>query len=104
MMRKKWVAAAALLAMSAGALADGTYEFDSVTNLTHSGNSITGVLVNDTVPTTLTLPLQSQCFSWMQLMMTNPGAFTLTLTIASSSGGGGPPPPPTLNCQLNAKP
>jgi len=104
---KKWVAAVALLAISSSALAtEVDYEFDSITNLAHNGYVVVGVLVNDTAPTTLTLNGVNypQCLSWLELMMTDPGKFTLAVTVTTI---GGPIPPVSINltrCQLNAKP
>jgi hypothetical protein len=104
MMRNKWMAAAALLATTTGALGD-TYEFDSITNLSHSGSGFTGVLVNDTVPTTLTLSsTNAQCFSWLQLMMTDRGVFTLTVDVTVTTGGPLPPGAFLNSCRLNVKP
>jgi hypothetical protein len=102
----KWMVAAALFAMSAGALADGTYEFDSVTSLKSDGAGFTGVLVNDTAPTTITLSsggASGQCFDWLQLMMTQPGTLTVTVTVTTVAG----PFQSTIlisGCTLNAKP
>ena len=88
MSKSKWVAAAALLVTSTGALADGTYEFDSITALRNDGTSVTGVLVNDTVPTTLTLTHNGyrECGDWLELMMKQPGIFTLKVTVMSTTG------------------
>jgi hypothetical protein len=111
MMSKKWMAAVALLTMSTGALAtDGTYEFDSITSLTQAVNEFTGVLVGDTVPTTVTMNYGSaygtKCLSWIELMMTDPGKFTLTFTLVSA--GSGTPMSPWRTefsaCRLTAKP
>lgn len=103
MMKAKWAAAAALLSMSAGAFAAGTYEFDSVTNLTHNGSSVTGVLVNDTVPTVVALGYATTgtCFEWLQLMMKMPGKFTLTIVVTAS---GFPAYDSVTSCNLTAKP
>ncbi|MFC4309872.1 hypothetical protein ACFPN2_12340 [Steroidobacter flavus] len=111
MMSKKWMAAVALLTMSTGALAqDGTFEFDSITSLTRAANAFTGVLVGDTVPTTVTMNYGSlfgdKCFSWMELMMTEPGKFTLTITLVSGGSGttGSPWHTDLTLCRLTAKP
>ncbi|WP_129781008.1 hypothetical protein [Peristeroidobacter soli] len=106
MMSRKTGAAAALLTMSTAAFAaDTVYEFDTVTNLKSDGTVVTGVLVNDTVPTTLTLTSSAggQCWDWLQLLLKRPGKFTLTTTVTSTTGG---PPSFTLisSCILNTKP
>jgi hypothetical protein len=106
MMMKRWMAAAVLFAMSAGALADGTYEFDTITNVSINGASFSGVLVNDTVPTTLSVTTTpDRCFSWMQLMMTHPGTLTLSVTLYTYPPSGGFPASTVVStCQLSAKP
>jgi hypothetical protein len=105
MMMKRWMAAAALFAMSAGALADGTYEFDSITEVSINGAEFSGVLVNDTVPTTITVQsTHERCFSWMQLMLTNPGTLTLTVTVYTAPPSMGFPAATNVtNCRLKAK-
>lgn len=106
MMMKKCAAAAALLAISAGALADGTYEFDRITKLSLNGRNFTGVLVNDTVPTSLSVDsASSECAKWMQLVMTYPENFTLTVVVATTPAQDGFPALSRVsNCELNAKP
>ena len=106
MMMKRWMVAAALFAMSAGAHADD-YTFDSITELSVSGSPFTGVLVNDTVPTTLSVNMNTtaeKCFSWMQLMMTHPGMFTLTVSLTINPPSGGFPGSTVVStCRLSAK-
>lgn len=107
MIRSKWMATMALLSMSTVALADGTYQFDSISNLNENGSTVTGILVNDTVPTTLALDggTQAQCFSWLQLMMKRPGKFTLTVSVVTS--GAFPTMPGTTkiaSCNLTRNP
>ena len=104
MSKSKWLAAAALLVTSTGAMADGTYQFDSITSLTDS-SSIVGVLVNDTAPTTLTLSANgaNYCIAWLELMMKQPGMFTLTTTVVTSATPSGTNTRITT-CTLTAKP
>lgn len=106
MSKKKWVAAAVLSVMSTGAFADATYEFDSITHLKSDASTVTGVLVNGTAPTTLTLASTyggTTCFNWLELMMKQPGTFTLTLNV-STSNAGQPPYDYIASCSLTAKP
>lgn len=105
MMMKRWMAAAALFAMSASAFADGTYVFDSITEVSINGAEFSGVLVNDTVPTTITVQAtHEKCFNWMQLMLTNPGTLTLTVTVYTSPPSMGLPGSTNVtNCRLKAK-
>src|SRR5262245_28211928 len=106
MIRSKWMTTVALLSMSTAALADGTYEFDSISNLNHNGTSVTGIVVNDTVPTTLALTTtQTQCFSWLELMMKKPGKFTLTVSVVTTQPFPTlPPETKIVSCDLTRKP
>ena len=83
--------AALLLSASVGAQADTIYTFDSVTGIGHrqSNLDLTGVLINNTAPTTVTVPAQlagghfERCVTFFNLMLTNPGTYRLTVVTES---------------------
>jgi len=121
MIGNKYILAAALACAPLAAHADETvYTFDSVTAVENTSIDglarITGILANDTVPTTAQLPWSSSsvmltsCQSMISRMMSDPGVYLLTLgteIVTSTSFPGGPPPTTTLylrRCKLERKP
>jgi hypothetical protein len=90
-----------------------SYTFDSISAIKQRGNntSITGILINDSVPTTVSLPTGStavpneRCDRLYVLMLDQPGKYTLTVTKDIPTPTGGPPMPESLlGCTLEAKP
>ena len=84
-------------ALSAQTVAAGTYVFGSVTGIQYAtgGTTITGVLANDTAPTTYALPAASSYCSdnlsgFLSTMISNPGTYTLTLVVTNSGVPGAP--------------
>jgi hypothetical protein len=98
-MKKRVMSFAALLLSSAlgGQAVAATYVFGSVTGIQYgTGITITGILANDTVPTTYALPsAQSYCAqnisSFLSTMISNPGTYTLTLVVTDGADPTGPP-------------
>ncbi|MBM0103824.1 hypothetical protein JM946_03675 [Steroidobacter sp. S1-65] len=86
MIKAKIVTGAILLASSLGALAD-TYNFDSISKVSYNtglGMQLTGVLVDDTAPTTIVSQnshVSTRCDSMVAEMLKNPGAYTLSVTL-----------------------
>lgn len=79
---------AAILACGplASQAAETAYTFDSVAGVEHRYNEIriTGVLVNDTTPTTVTLPwgsssLYERCDRLFNIVLSLPGVYNLTV-------------------------
>jgi hypothetical protein len=90
--------AALLLSSALGAqAAAATYVFGSVTGIQYdTGITITGVLANAAAPTTYALPsAQYYCginiSSFLSTMISNPGAYTLTLVVTDVTDPTGPP-------------
>ena len=116
MIRPSRMLIAGVLAMvSLGVRAtETTYVFDSVSSLEHrqsqsslSGIYFTGILVNDTTSTTLAVApavtdLANRCWDHLQLMMTQPGVYTLKLVYDTAGGSFGSPA--FTVCALTVKP
>jgi len=91
MIRSKQVLpfAALLLSSSLAAQAvETTYAFGNVTAIDYGTSfSITGVLLNDSVPTTTTLPaglsILDRCQGFVFAMISNPGSYRLTIAFDS---------------------
>jgi len=90
-----------------------TYTFDSISSIENGesiGLVITGVLVNDTVPTTVAIPRYSsggyidRCNSLYTLVLSLPSVYSLTITVDVD-----PNPPPTFpainfkGCKVDVK-
>lgn len=100
-------AACLLLASVAAHAVDDTYVFESISSVEHfrygtgsiaSGTVLTGVLASGSAPTTVTVPASTvaavtQCLSYYDVMLKEPGAYALSLTIRTetSTGPGGFP-------------
>lgn len=72
-----------LLASATASAATTTYTFGSVTKIEWVSSTInlTGVLINDTVPSTVEFPSPNQlCIQYMDTLMKSPGAYILSLT------------------------
>jgi hypothetical protein len=120
MIRPKHVlGAGVLLLASVAAHAEDTlttYVFDSITAIRHArsaGITITGVLANDTVPTSLSTDsaigdgVGAQCAKYYELMLLHPGTYALSLVIKTTSDGFPPPPVPysyLFTCSIAVKP
>src|SRR5262245_38266098 len=80
---------ALLLSASFGTQAETAYTFDSVTGIVHrqgATTQITGVLVNDTAPTSVTINYQNsttsvfdRCLNFYTLMLSSPGIYRLAV-------------------------
>ena len=91
MIGKKYILAAVLACAPQASPADeASYTFDSVTAIEHGSSSglvITGVLVNDTVPTTLAIPLYGsgsyfdRCADLYNVVLSLPSVYNLTVTV-----------------------
>ena len=112
MIGKKYILAAVLAcAAFATQAAETAYTFDTLTGIEHRSNEVrlTGVLVNDTVPSTVSLPsfggggLYDRCARAFENMLSLPGTYILTVVTDAL-----PPPSPTpvifVRCSLNFKP
>jgi hypothetical protein len=92
MLSNKRLLAASFLAISpfAAHAVETTYVFDSVSAVRESNSnfSITGILAGDSTPTTLTTPTSAfpteRCDRRINLALSQPGTYTLTLTIDRS--------------------
>jgi hypothetical protein len=90
---KRVVPCAALLISSsfAAQAVAATYAFASVTGIQYGASIlVTGVLVNDTASTTITLPSagsadSDRCKGFIFAMISTPGTYTLTLVTAEVS-------------------
>lgn len=95
--------------------AETSYVFDSITRVQQraSTTSITGVLVSDGTVATVSFPLGGtnlwdRCEQWYGVMVSQPGAHTLTVTVdviyVDPPGGGTPVPVTTFTgCSLEPK-
>jgi hypothetical protein len=111
MFRNKYLLATLLAAATVTAHAAETdTTFDSVSSIQHRASTIviTGILVNDTVPTTYSFPsgggggVDERCDRLYGVMLTQPGVYTLTVTTTLSSGT--PLPMPIFaGCRLQLK-
>ncbi len=111
MNKAKFVTGALLLASSFGALAsDVIYNFDSVSKIGYTdgtGTQLTGVLVNDTVPSTVTSSYgATRCDSLAADMLKNPGVYILSVTIRETAPQfpGAQWQYSLINCNLELKP
>lgn len=116
-MGNKRLLASALLMISplAAQATETSYTFDSVSAVRerNSNISITGVLVGETSPTTISAPTGSgpteRCDRLYNLVLSQPGAYLLTVTIDVSYTTLPPDPTPILTtlfvgCQVALKP
>jgi hypothetical protein len=82
--KRALVGAALLLAASTASAVDTAYTFTSLTEIVEqNGTSITvtGVLANDTVPSTVLLYTPTErCSGFMETLLKNPGAYILKVT------------------------
>lgn len=104
MIRHKCLLAAAFafaFAPLATQAAETVYTFDSVTGIEHASTStliVRGILVNDTAPTSVSLPWGSgaapfdRCEKLFNVVLAEPAAFTLTVTTDIELRYVGPPP------------
>jgi hypothetical protein len=104
---------AAVLACAplAAQAAETSYTFDNVTGIEHRGSEVrlTGVLVNDTLPSTVALPSfgggghYDRCARAFESTLSLPGMYNLTVVVDTL-----PPPSPTpvvfVRCSLTLKP
>jgi hypothetical protein len=96
-------AAGLLFASVAAHAVDDTYVFESVTSSEYiayanqnlgTGLVLTGVLVNDSASTSLTMVapyggiLDAPCVKYIDLMLTTPDAYTLSITLRTTTSGG----------------
>jgi hypothetical protein len=109
MMSSKYLLATLLAVASFSTQAAETdYTFDSVSKVKHRSSSIaiTGVLVGDSAASTVTIPGSAffeRCDKVLNLMMSSPGAYILTVTTEIFVSN---PPPYTafVGCSLELKP
>jgi len=106
---KRALAAAALLLVSSAASAvDTDYSFTSVTKIewqSPSDINLTGVLANDTVPSTaLIYSPNDLCTGFMDTLLKNPGAYILKLTTYYTTYPNGTVGYGTKRCSLEAAP
>lgn len=88
-------AASLLFASVAAHAVDDTYLFESVSSVEHSMNStttttITGVLVNDSTPTSVLLPASegvvgNRCAKYYDVMLEQQGVYTLSVTVRTTT-------------------
>lgn len=116
MIGSKRVLATALLALSpfAAQAVETNYVFDHVSAVRArlSNVTITGILVGDSVPTSVTTPSggpTERCDRLFNLVLSQPGAYTLTVTIDTSfvTLPGDPTPVPLntfVGCTVELKP
>lgn len=107
---------AALLACAplASQAAPATYTFDSITAIEHGSSSglvITGVLVNDTVPTTLAMPMYGsggyldRCTNLFNVVLSLPSVYLLSITVeVNPNPSPGFPALTFQGCKATAKP
>ena len=99
-------AASLLFASMAAHAVDDTYLFESVGSVEHSSvptfaTSITGVLVNESTPTSVSVPASEgvvgdRCAKYYDVMLKEPGTFTLSITVRTTTIT----TPPTTTVQL----
>lgn len=94
MIGNKYILGAVLAAAPLAALAQtiSVYTFDSISSIDYRDPAaITGILVNETTPTTLILPPgnSAQCPRFFELMLTEPGKYILTVATSVEQGSGG---------------
>lgn len=111
MNKVKFVTGALLLASSFGALAnDVVYNFESVSKIGYIGNTntqFTGVLVNDTVPSTVSGGSSfDRCDALTREMIKSPGVYNLSITVRETEPAfpGGPWQYSLIACSLELKP
>jgi len=111
MFRNKYLLATLLAAAAVTAhAAETSTTFDSVSSIQHRSSTIviTGILINDTVPTTVSFPagggggVDNRCDRLFGIMLTQPGVYTLTVT-TDVSGGTPLPVPYFAGCWLELK-
>jgi hypothetical protein len=103
MFGKKYILSAVLAcAPLVSHAAETVYTFDSTLAVEHTGSEvlISGILVNDTVPTTVTLPwltggLHDRCEKVFNVVLSQPAAYTLTVATEMKTVGGIPGNPPS---------
>lgn len=100
--------AALLLVASTAAAVETTYTFTSVTKIEWTYTSeilLTGVLANDTVPSTATIPSPNQlCTGHMDTLLKNPGGYILKITTNYDQFPNGPISFTTRRCSLEVVP
>jgi hypothetical protein len=90
------LSAASLLCASVAAHAvDDSYAFASISGVQHAMDStttttITGVLVNDSTPTSLSLPANvgvvgDRCAKYYDVMLEQPGVYALSVTVRTTT-------------------
>jgi len=114
MIRKSLLASVLACASFAAHAAETVYTFDSVTRVEQRGSLlITGVLVNETTPTTVTVPLSSgllteSCLDLVNTVLARPEGYTLSVVTEYVPPTGGMIPVPgytKLNgCSVDVKP
>jgi len=100
MIGNKYILAAMLAcAPLATQAAETVYTFDSVSGIEHLGDSvvITGIRVNDTVPSSVSLPWAAgqrfdRCEKLFNVVLAAPAEFTLTVATELVTTWVGPPP------------
>jgi hypothetical protein len=111
-------AAGLLLTSIAAHAVDDTYLFQSVSSVEHLAStssesaktSITGVLVNDSASLTVTMlamgsDTTNQCAKYYDVMLEQPGVFTLNVTTRTTIGSPAPVPfTVLLKCSLTRIP
>lgn len=100
--------AALLLASSTASAVDTEYSFTSVTKIAWQSSSdinLTGVLANDTVPTTAFIYSPNQlCTGFMDTLLKNPGAYILKVTTYYTTYPNGTVGYGTSRCSLEVAP
>lgn len=85
-MGNRYLLAALLAAVSFStqATAETNYKWDSVSAIKYAvvGSTVTGVIVGDSTPSTVTIPVATteRCDKVLELMITSPGVYTVTYT------------------------
>jgi len=103
MFGKKYILSAVLACIPfVSHAAETVYTFDSPLAVEHTSSEvlISGILVNDTVPTTITLPwlsggLYERCEKVFNVVMSQPAAYTLSVATEMRPVAGFPGSPPT---------
>lgn len=111
MIGKKYILSAVLACSPLLSHAE-TYVFDSISAIQHRSatSTITGVLANDTTPSAVTFPYGTErCNRLFDIMLTQPGLYTLTVMIniiyTQPPGQPTPIPNPQFDgCNLELKP
>jgi hypothetical protein len=97
-----------LLAASTASAVDTTYTFASVTKIESRISSeiyLTGVLANDTVPSTVNLPSPNTlCTGYMETVLKNPGVYLLGITTNYEQYPNGTASFTTTRCSLEVVP